>query len=130
MEITSDQSISDIVRHGLRVTFLNTPDLKYLNEPSFSRQEKDIDSEVCKLQRKKVIIPTSINDEDFISTIFTGHGSHRVILNLKKVNIFVESPHFKMDSIKDIISMVHRGAWMASVDLKDAFFSISINEKH
>ena len=51
---------------------MNTPDLKYLNEPSFSQQEKDIDSEICKLQRKKVIIPTSINDEDFVSTVFTG----------------------------------------------------------
>ena len=50
-----------------------------------------------------------------------------MILNLKKLNTFVDSPHFKMDSIRNVISMVQKGVWMASVDLKDAFFTMPIN---
>ena len=45
-------------------------------------------------------------------------------LNLKKLNECVEAPHFKMESIKNVICMIEPGAWMASVDLKDAFFTI------
>ena len=50
-----------------------------------------------------------------------------MILNLKKLNSTVNSPHFKMESIKNVINMVHQDAWMASVDLKDAFFSVPIH---
>ena len=43
------------------------------------------------------------------------------------MNTFVDSPHFKMESIRNVISMFHKGVWMASVDLKDAFFTVPIN---
>ena len=35
-----------------------------------------------------------------------------------------------MDSIQNVINMVKKGAWMASVDLKDAYYSIPINRDH
>ena len=77
-----------------------------------------------------MIVPTNINVGDFVSSIFARtkkDGSHRMILNLKKLNTFVDSPHFKMGSIRNVISMVHKGVWMASADLKDAFFTVPIN---
>ena len=51
-----------------------------------------------------------------------------MILNLKKLNASVDAPHFKMESNRNIVSMVRRNVWMASVDLKDAFFTIPICE--
>ena len=51
-----------------------------------------------------------------------------MIINLKKLNASVDASHFKMESVKNIVSMVHRNIWMASVDLKDAFFTIPICE--
>ena len=51
-----------------------------------------------------------------------------MILNLKQLNASVDAPHFKMESIRNIVSMVGRNVWMASVDLKDAFFTIPICE--
>ena len=74
---------------------------------------------------------SSLEEGDFISPIFLKpkkDGSYRMILNLKELNASVEAPHFKMESIRNIVSMVHRNVWMASVDLKDAFFSIPICE--
>ena len=44
-----------------------------------------------------------------------------MILNLKHLNEYILSPHFKMDSIQNVISMVKKGAWMASVELKNLF---------
>ena len=78
MEITSDQSILDIVRRGLRVTFLNTPDLRYPYEPSFSQQEKDIiDSEIGKLLHRKVIIHLLIMETLFpLLTLGLGKMDH------------------------------------------------------
>ena len=54
-------------------------------------------------------------------------GTFRMILNLKKVNECVKDPHFKMKSMKSFLSKIEPGAWIASVDLKDAFFTIPIH---
>ena len=124
-EITTDKNILDNVRDGLRISFKDIPEPVNPSQHPFSSYEKEIiDSEINKFLKRKVILPTNINEGDFVSSIFTRtkkDGSHRMILNLKKLNKFVDSPHFKMESIRSVISMVHKGVWMASVDLKDAF---------
>ena len=101
------------------------------NIHAFSSYEKEItDSEVNKPLKKKVSVPTNINEGDFASSIFTRtkkDESHRMILNLKKLNTFVDSPPFKMESIRNVVSMIRKVVWMASVDLKDAFFTVPIN---
>ena len=38
--------------------------------------------------------------------------------------------HFKMQSILDVFKIKKKDVWMASVDLKDAFFTIPINEAY
>ena len=54
---------------------------------------------------------TSLEDRNFISPIFVKpkkDGSYRMILNLKKLNASVDSPHFKMKTIRNIVSVVQR----------------------
>ena len=53
-----------------------------------------------------------------------------MILNLKILNTFMEYNHFKMESIQDVIQVVRPGVYMASIDLKDAFYSIKINPEN
>ena len=36
--------------------------------------------------------------------------------------------HFKMESILDVFKIIKKDVWMASVDLKEGFFTIPINE--
>ena len=57
-------------------------------------------------------------------------ASLRFILNLKNLNQFVEYKHFKMESIYNVFDLIQPGAYMASVDLKDAFYSIPIFYNH
>ena len=37
-------------------------------------------------------------------------GTFRMILNLKKLNEYVEALHFKMESIKNVLCMIEPGA--------------------
>jgi len=53
-----------------------------------------------------------------------------LILNLKGLNSYIEYNHFKMESIQNVIDSIEEGSYMASVDLKDAFFSVPINRDH
>lgn len=63
----------------------------------------------------------------FISTIFLvpkkGWG-HRPIINLKKLNEFVEHHHFKMEGIHMLKDLLKQGDFMAKIDLKDACFAV------
>ena len=53
-----------------------------------------------------------------------------MILNLKAPNLSVNAPHFKIESIHNVIHMVQQNSWMASVDLKDVFYSTPVKREH
>ena len=79
---------------------------------------------------KKVIIPCESDSFEFVSPIFTTpkkDGNIRLILNLKKLNESVENYHFKMDNIHTALKLITQGCWMASLDLKDAYYSVPIH---
>ena len=96
------------------------------------KQDSDIiQAEICKLLSKGVIIPTEREDDDFVSNIFTRKkrdDTYRMILNLKKFNDFLLVPHCKLESIEDALNLITEGCYFASVDLKDAYYSIPIHE--
>ena len=86
-------------------------------------------SEVNKLLQKEVIIPTSNEPGQFISTIFLRpkpDGTHRMILNLKLFSKSVKYEHFKMDTFWTVIRMMKPNCYMASIDIKDAYYSVPI----
>lgn len=105
------------------------------NRPSlFNAKEQTIlQSEIDKLITKDVMVPTSPERGDFVSTIFLRpkkDGAHRTILNLKQFNAFVEYHHFKMDTLDTAINMIKRGCFMVLVDLKDAYYTVPIGPCH
>ena len=53
-----------------------------------------------------------------------------MILNLKQFNTDVTFCHFKTESIKEVIDIVIPNVYMASIDLKDAFYPIPIHPEH
>ena len=76
---------------------------------------------------------TGHQEGEFISGVFTREqkdGSRRMILNLKKLNKFVQYNHFKMETINNVFDILRPGAYMASIDLKDAFYSVTIYGPH
>lgn len=56
-------------------------------------------------------------------------GSHRLILNLSKLNDHVEKVSFKMETLKTALYLIEKNCYFAKIDLKDAFYSIPINKK-
>ena len=89
-----------------------------------------VDKEICKLLRKKVTVETSGCEGDFVSPVYTRlkkDGNRRMILNLKQLNSFVVYQHFKMEGLENVLDLITPNVWMASVDLKDAFFSIPVH---
>ena len=102
----------------------------------FSRTKAETDvleTEVEKLLKKGVIAPTKIQPYDYFSNLFTREkkdGSYRIILNLKYLNEECYTQHFKMKSIRHAIYMTNPGMFLASLDIKDAFYSIPVHKTH
>ena len=53
-----------------------------------------------------------------------------MILNLKNLNKHVQYSHFKMDTLQSVISLMTPNCFMASVDLKDAYYSVPVAVAH
>ena len=94
-------------------------------------EEKEVMSgEVLKLEQKGVIERVYPEEGQFVSNVFLrpkATGGFRLILDLTELNKFIEYEHFKMTSLQTALDMVREGAWMGSVDLKDAYYSVGID---
>ena len=132
--IISDTFILNIVQQGLKLSF--TGDILTDGPFEYQRSQLEqsiIDHEVRKLIRKKVIGTTYVQGGDFSSNLFIRSkkdGSYRTILNLTKLNQDCETTHFKMESIKQVIHMIKPNMHLASLDIKDAFYTAPIYEPH
>ena len=126
----SDLEVLSTVK-GQLIEFTSTPfQDRVPTQKKFSAEESTIiQSEIDKLLQKEV--PARNEPGQFISTTFPRpkpDGSHRMILNLKQLNKSVEYEHFKMDTLWTVIRMMKPNCYMASIDIKDAYYSVPIAE--
>ena len=134
-KLTSDAFILDAVQH-CHIEFKQdfTCDQHTVRIQRFnSTEENIINTEILRLCEKGVLEETTHCDGEFISPIFTRRkkdGTYRLILNLKEFNENVEYHHFKMESIQSVIKLVTPNCYMASIDIKDAYYSVPIAPEH
>ena len=67
----------------------------------------------------------------FISRLFLTpkkSGGFRAILDLSKLNKWVVKRHFKMDHIQNITPLIQEGDYLGSIDISQAYNSISIKQ--
>lgn len=133
-KLTSDSRILEWIE-GYKIPFCKSVFQKSPPmEPVWSQEDKSlINDHVKKLVAKGVIGKCQPRRDHFVSSIFLvpkPDGSSRLILNLKKLNDFIESEHFKMEDYKIACKLISRNCFMGKLDLKDAYYMISVNEEH
>ena len=132
--LTSDRHILQTIA-GFRLDFIDMP---YQN--SWPRQLITTASEITTAQllidkflTTNVIERTAPHRSGFMSNIFLRekrNGSFRMILNLKPLNPHVHYEHFKMSTLNSALHLITKDCYMASIDLADAYYSISVAESH
>lgn len=132
MKITSDFAILETVK-GYRLEFLDETKPAQRRLPfayKLDPQEKlAVDEEIDKLLSKKVIAHSTREGGQFISNVFTRHkktGGYRMILDLSELNEYIVKRHFKMDTFESARTLITKNCYMASLDLRDAYYSVPI----
>ena len=133
-ELTCDHTILQCVI-GVKIEFKNNisptceniyPQQACINTANISA----VRAEIQKLLHKGVIKPSIHEEGETISPIFVRpkkDGTYRLILNLKQLNEYVEYHHFKMDTLEAAIKLMKPGCYMASIDLKDAYYTVAVH---
>ena len=134
-EITTDSEILDMVS-GTHIEFQSIPaQTRPKISCKFSPQE-------CATIQTEVSSLTFLKGRSLLKHIMTqGSLSPRLCsskerrnnpndLNLQTLNEHVVYLHFKMNTLKDAISLLKPNCFMASIDLKDAYYSVPIAQVH
>lgn len=103
-------------------------------EPKRSSTEwQVIDNLIKMLLKEGTISIVDPSGDQFVSNIFVvpkPDGSHRLILNLKLFNQFVKVSHFKIEDHRTVARLITPNSFMATIDLKDAYYLVPIKKSH
>ncbi|KAI2647325.1 Transposon Ty3-G Gag-Pol polyprotein [Labeo rohita] len=94
-----------------------------------------MEQEVVTLLRKEAIevVPPHVRESGFYSRYFIvpkKDGGLRPIIDLRHLNRSVMKLKFKMLTIKQVVSQIRSEDWFVTIDLKDAYFHVSILPQH
>ena len=70
---------------------------------------------------------------EFVSQIFQAEkkdGGHRPVVNLKCLNQYVKTEHFRMEGLYLLPDLLQAQDWMVRLDLKDAYLQVPIHLNH
>ena len=76
------------------------------------------------------VVPQGQEASGYYSTYFLvtkKDGGFRPILNLKYLNLSLQVPSFKMETLRSVIASVEKDDWMTSIDLKDAYLHVPMH---
>lgn len=128
--MSPDKWIHDVV-HGKLLVFVDVPMQRTPPGPLFlsTADRVALDTAMVKFIEKGIVELSPPGDQGFFSNVFPTlkkDGTARVILNLKELNDHVEHIHFKLDTLKDVIPLIHPNCFFISLDLTDAYFSVYV----
>ena len=85
------------------------------------------------MEAKRAISKVREDGMGFVSPMFLvpkSDGTWKPVVNLKALNRYVVSQHFKMESIRMVKGLIEQGDWLLKLDLKDAYLTVSIDQGH
>lgn len=130
--LTKDSAVLSWVK-GVSLQFFSKP--KQTIEPSVKiaeDQRKNYEHSLQKLLTIGCIESCCPVEGQFISSYFLikkPNGEDRFILNLKKLNTFIQAPHFKLEDYRTVLKLLNKSYFLSKIDLKDAYYLVPIRKK-
>ena len=131
-EITEDSWVLSVVRKGYKIPFICKPPLS--PTPIFLQQTESLslEEEVNKLLLKGAVEKIEPEGPGFYSRIFLvpkKNGKLRLIIDLSRLNTFLEIQSFKMETANKVRQAIQPNDWAISLDLTDAYLHVPIHRQ-
>lgn len=131
-KITDNVTILNWVR-GYKLQFTKTPKQHKLRQTNIkidsTRFKKSLEHLLkigavrsCISHKNQIISPYFLREKP--------NGESRFILNLKNLNKYIVPTHFKLEDYRTAKNLITQNCFMASIDLKDAYFLLPIHSTH
>ncbi len=131
------QWVLQTVEKGYRIQFAFPPPRFSGVTPTLVGPEQALvmEQEVKALLRKEAIevVPPHERESRFYSRYFIvpkKDGGLRPIIDLRQLNHSVSQLKFKMLTLRQVVSQIRSKDWFVTIDLKDAYFHVSIHPCH
>lgn len=95
-------------------------------------RDKALKDQIDLMLQQGIVETTFPSERAYVSHMFLkekADGSYRPILNLSNLNEYTPYKHFKMDHINVVMDTLPQGSYMASLDISQAYHSISVKER-
>jgi len=127
--ITKDHWVLQTVSEGYHIPLRATPvQMIPPYNPHYSEREQTLlKEELEALLTKQAVQRVPTSQKGFYSNMFMvpkKDGGQRPVINLKALNTYVKTEHFKMEGLHTVKALLQKEDWMTKIDLKDAFFMI------
>ena len=112
-----------------RLTRLPTVTSCYVNPHRNSYLPEALHQLIAKNAVELVKHQTSLGFFNRLFLVPKPNNKWRPILDLSKLNLFLKTEKFKMETLETIRTSLQQGQWVTSIDFKDAYFHIPIQEQ-
>jgi hypothetical protein len=92
-----------------------------------------LDKEILRLLSNGAIKRMPQEQLRFICPLFLvpkDQDSFRMVHNLKPLNKFLSSPHFKLEGYHSLFPLLEEDVWFCKIDLSDAYLSVPIHPEY
>ena len=131
-----DPWVVSVLRDGYRIPFRDLPPHLTKSLVPFPTYRPDSEcalallAEIDTMMAKGVLEIVSDPDPGFYSRLFLvekSSGGWRPVLDLSPLNEFVHQTPFRMETPNSVLLAVRKNDFLASIDLKDAYFQIPVH---
>jgi hypothetical protein len=130
-------TVSSWVTRGYRPSFLTKPPLSVkvrpFSLPRNREKKKLLLGEIVALVQKRALVRVplrSLREPAFYSLLFLvpkTSGGFRPVVDVSRLNDFIDCPHFKMETVDSIVRAMRPGDWSFSIDLSDAYLHVPLH---
>ena len=137
LSLGSNPRVVSILKDGYNLPFKMRPPLTrypliisgYANPRRNKFLKEALQSLITKQAVEKVVVRASLAFYNRLFIVPKPNNKWRPILDLSKLNLFLHSETFKMETPETIRLSLQKGEWVTSLDFSDAYFHIPINPR-
>ena len=137
LSLGSNPRVVSILKDGYNLPFKMRPPLTrcpliisgYANPRRNKFLKEALQSLITKQSQEKVVVRASLAFYNRLFIVPKPNNKWRPILDLSKLNLFLHSETFKMETPETIRLSLQKGEWVTSLDFSDAYFHIPINQR-